>query len=220
MTQLTKLLSNCDHTDLRTVATQADIFNLIDDAIAFDTASVCIPPCYVREAVAYAAGRMPICTVIGFPNGYHSTRVKVFETEEAVKDGAEEIDMVINVGYLKSGNTQALLREIREVRAACQGKILKVIIEACLLTEEEKILACRLVSEAGADFIKTSTGFSSGGATAEDVRLLRQNVAQKVKVKAAGGIRTKEAAEEMLTAGADRLGASALVALAKKELER
>lgn len=211
------VLALCDHTELRPSATEKDIFALIDDALAYGTASVCIPPCFVSSAVSYARGGMPVCTVIGFPCGYQTTENKCKETEEALKNGASEIDMVINIGALKNQQYDSVLEEIRALKKLCGDRILKVIIETCFLTDEEKKIACRLVSEAGADFIKTSTGFGSGGATVADVRLLRANVATSVRVKASGGIRTLDFARELIAAGADRLGASALVREAKKE---
>ena len=205
------ILAKCDHTELRPEATENDIFRLIDDAITYKTASVCIPPCYVASAFNYANGKMPICTVIGFPCGYATTTVKMAETAEALQNGASEIDTVINIGHMKNGDYDAILQEIKALKALCGDKILKVIVETCLLTEEEKITACRLVSEGGADYIKTSTGFSHGGASVADVQLLRQYVAPAVRVKASGGIRSFSFAEELIKAGADRLGASALV---------
>ena len=182
------IVSKCDHTQLSVTATWADIKALIDDGIKYGTASVCIPPCFVAEAKKYSAGRLPICTVIGFPNGYSSKAVKVFETADAVKNGADEIDMVINIGDLKAGTYDKILDEIVAVKAACGGKILKVIIETCLLTDEEKIKMCEIVTAAKADFIKTSTGFSKAGATREDVALFAKHVGKGVKIKAAGGI--------------------------------
>ena len=212
------ILRHCDHTELKQIATIDDIKALIDDAIRYNTASVCIPPCYVKEAVEYANGKMPICTVIGFPNGYNSTEIKLIETKEALLKGAEEIDMVINVGMLKAGNTDYVLNEIKTLKAACGNKILKVIIETCLLTDEEKITMCKLVTEAGADYIKTSTGFSKGGATFADVELFAKNVGPNVKIKAAGGIHSLEDAQHFLDLGASRLGTSALVKIAKEKM--
>ena len=212
------ILRHCDHTELKQTATIDDIKALIDDAIKFNTASVCIPPCFVKEAVEYANGRMPICTVIGFPNGYNSTEIKLIETKEALLKGAEEIDMVINIGMLKKGNTDYVLNEIKALKAACGNKILKVIIETCLLTDEEKITMCKLVTEAGADYIKTSTGFSKAGATFADVELFAKNVGPNVKIKAAGGIHSLEDAQHFLDLGASRLGTSALVKIAKEQL--
>ena len=212
-----EILAHVDHTVLTTTATWEQIRTLCDEGMHFHTASVCIPPSYVRQAADYVGDRLKICTVIGFPNGYNTTAVKVFETERAVRDGAAEIDMVINLGMVKQGDWAGVTEEIRAVKAACGGRVLKVIVEACQLTQEEKVAACRAVSEAGADFIKTSTGFSTGGATVVDVALFRANVAPGVRVKAAGGIRTWEDAQAFLELGASRLGTSALVGLAKKE---
>ena len=212
------ILRHCDHTELKQIATIDDIKALIDDAIKYNTASVCIPPCYVKEAVEYANGKMPICTVIGFPNGYNSTEIKLIETKEALLKGADEIDMVINIGMLKAGNTDYVLNEIKALKAACGNKILKVIIETCLLTDEEKITMCKLVTEAGADYIKTSTGFSKGGATFADVELFAKNVGPNVKIKAAGGIHSLEDAQHFLDLGASRLGTSALVKIAKEKM--
>ena len=192
------IVSKCDHTQLSVTATWADIKALIDDGIKYGTASVCIPPCFVAEAKKYSAGRLPICTVIGFPNGYSSKAVKVFETADAVKNGADEIDMVINIGDLKAGTYDKILDEIVAVKAACGGKILKVIIETCLLTDEEKIKMCEIVTAAKADFIKTSTGFSKAGATREDVALFAKHVGKGVKIKAAGGISSVKDAEDFV----------------------
>ena len=205
-----EILAHVDHTLLRPTATAADIETIIDEGIRYKTASVCIPPSFVAHAAAYAKGRVKICTVIGFPNGYNTTAVKVFETADAVKDGADEIDMVINLGDLKTGKYDAVLEEIRAVRAACAGKILKVIIETCLLTEEEKIRMCEIVSESGADYIKTSTGFSTGGATFDDIALFAKHV-RGIRIKAAGGIKSVDDAERFLDLGADRLGTSSLI---------
>ena len=202
-----------DHTLLAQTATWEEIRRICDDALEYGTASVCIPPSYVGRAKEYLGDRMAVCTVIGFPNGYNTTAVKVFETEDAVKNGADEIDMVINIGMVKEGNYGGVLDEIRAVRRACEGKILKVIIETCLLTEEEKIRMCQVVTESGADYIKTSTGFASGGATFEDVKLMRAHVGPQVKVKAAGGISSVEDAETFIQLGADRLGTSRLIKL-------
>lgn len=210
-----EILSRCDHTLLAQTATWADIQALIDDGIKFHTASVCIPPCYVGDAKKYADGRIAICTVIGFPNGYNTKAVKVFETAEAVKEGADEIDMVINIGDLKAKNYEKILDEIVAIKAACNGKILKVIIETCLLTEEEKIKMCEIVTAAQADYIKTSTGFSKAGATRGDVELFSRHVGENVKIKAAGGIASLKDAEDFIALGADRLGTSRIVKLAK-----
>ena len=211
------IVSKCDHTQLAVTATWADIKALIDDGIKYGTASVCIPPCFVAEAKKYSAGRLPICTVIGFPNGYSSKAVKVFETADAVKNGADEIDMVINIGDLKAGTYDKILDEIVAVKAACGGKILKVIIETCLLTDEEKIKMCEIVTAAKADFIKTSTGFSKAGATREDVALFAKHVGKGVKIKAAGGISSVKDAEDFVALGADRLGTSRIVKIVKEE---
>lgn len=211
-----ELLRKVDHTLLKQTATWEDIRALCDEGMEYGTASVCIPPCFVKRAKEYVGDKLPICTVIGFPNGYASTAVKVFEAKDAILSGADEIDMVINVGALKAGDTEYVLDEIKAVRAASKGKILKVIVETCLLTEEEKIIACRLVTEAGADYIKTSTGFSKAGATREDIRLFSAHVGKGVKMKAAGGIRSFEDAEDFLALGCSRLGTSAIVKLVKE----
>ena len=205
------ILSKCDHTLLSQTATWADIQRICDEGIQFSTASVCIPPCYVKAAKEYVGDRLKICTVIGFPNGYATTESKVFETQNAIENGADEIDMVINLGRLRANEDQAVLDEIQRIKAACNGKILKVIIETCLLTEDEKLRMCRIVTASGADYIKTSTGFSKGGATLEDVALLRANVGKQVLVKAAGGISGLQDAEAFLNCGADRLGTSRVV---------
>lgn len=210
------ILSKVDHTLLAPAATQAQIGVLCDEAIRFQTASVCIPPSYVHAAREYVGNRIRVCTVIGFPNGYETTAVKVYEAEDAVKNGADEIDMVINIGWLKDRRYAELLSEIKAVRASFEGKALKVIVETCLLSEEEKIRICGLVAASGADFIKTSTGFSSGGATREDIRLFAEHRTPTLKIKAAGGISTFEDAEALLSLGADRLGTSRLVKLAMK----
>ena len=205
------LLSKVDHTLLSPSATREEICALIDDGIKYQTASVCIPPYYVKDAAEYAQGRVKICTVIGFPNGYSTKESKCFETADAVANGADEIDMVICIGALKDKKYDEIEEEIRAVKAACHGCILKVIIETCLLTEEEKIKMCEIVTNAGADFIKTSTGFSTAGATFEDVKLMKEHVGEGVMVKAAGGIKNLEDAEEFLRIGADRLGTSRVV---------
>ena len=214
--ELRDILSKVDHTLLRQTATWEEIRTLCDDGVRYGTASVCIPPSYVARARDYLAGRLPICTVIGFPNGYMTTAAKVAETKDAVANGADEIDMVINLGDLRDGRYDAIADEIRAIRAACSGKVLKVIIETCLLTEEEKIRMCSIVGKSGADFIKTSTGFSTGGATPEDVALFAAHVPPHLKIKAAGGIRSFEDAERFLSLGASRLGTSAIVKLAKE----
>lgn len=206
-----------DHTLLAQTATWEEISGICDDALAYGTASVCIPPSYVGRAKEYLGDRMAVCTVIGFPNGYNTTAVKVFETEDAVANGADEIDMVINIGWLKDREYDRLRDEIRQVKAACAGRILKVIIETCLLSEEEKVRMCGIVTEAGADFIKTSTGFSTAGATFDDIRLFAEHVGEGVRMKAAGGIKSFGDAEEFIRLGADRLGTSRIVKLAKAE---
>ena len=212
-----KILAACDHTLLSQTATWEDIQAVIDDGIKYGTASVCIPPSFVRRAAGYADGRIKICTVIGFPNGYSTTRTKRFETEDAIRAGADEIDMVVNIGEVKAHHFDAVTDEIRILKSACGDKVLKVIIETCLLTDEEKIAMCRAVTEAGADFIKTSTGFSTAGATPEDIRLFAENVGEGVKIKAAGGISSLEDADEFLRLGASRLGTSRIVKLVKAE---
>ena len=206
-----------DHTLLAQTATWEEIRRICDDALEYGTASVCIPPSYVGRAKEYLGDRMAVCTVIGFPNGYNTTAVKVFETEDAVANGADEIDMVINIGWLKDREYDRILDEIRRVKAACAGRILKVIIETCLLSEEEKIRMRGIVTEAGADFIKTSTGFSTAGATFDDIRLFAEHVGEGVRMKAAGGIKSFGDAEEFIRLGADRLGTSRIVKLAKAE---
>mgnify|MGYP005769266095 CR=1 FL=1 len=206
-----EILAKVDHTLLAPEATWEQIRVICDQGMKYETASVCIPSGYVKQAKEYTGNRVAICTVIGFPCGYETTAVKVFQTEDAVKNGADEIDMVINIGWLKDGKDEQVLEEIRAVRQACQGKILKVIIETCLLTEEEKIRMCKIVTESGADFIKTSTGFSKAGATFEDVALFAAHVGTGIKIKAAGGISSFADAEEFIRLGADRLGTSRLV---------
>ena len=211
-----EILNRVDHTLLTPTATWEQVKAVCEEGKAFSTASVCIPPRYVKKAADYLGNSLKICTVIGFPNGYSTPEVKVFETEDAVRNGADEIDMVINLGMVKAGDWEGVLQEIKAVKESCGGRILKVIVEACQLTQEEKIAACRVVSMSGADFIKTSTGFSAGGATVEDVKLFREHISPDLRIKAAGGIRTFEQARALLEAGADRIGASALVALARK----
>ena len=208
------ILSKVDHTLLLQNATWQEIKEVIDDGIKYNVASVCIPPCYVKMAREYSE-KITICTVIGFPNGNMTTETKCFETENAVKNGADEIDMVINIGFLKDKRYDDILNEINSIKKACNGKILKVIIETCLLTDEEKIKMCQIVEESNADFIKTSTGFSSGGATKEDIRLFAQNIKTK-KIKAAGGIKTLEDAEEFISLGASRLGTSRIIKILKE----
>lgn len=212
-----EILSKCDHTLLSPTATVDDIKRTLSEAIKYKTASACIPPCFVKFARSFVKDELKICTVIGFPNGYNSTEVKVFEAQNAVKDGADEIDMVINLCELKSGNYAYVENEIRRVKAACGDKILKVIIETCLLTEEEKKECCSIVTHAKADYIKTSTGFSRGGATAEDIILFKKNVGYGVKIKAAGGIKSVADAEEFISLGADRLGTSRIVKILESE---
>jgi len=212
--ELKDILSRCDHTLLRQDATAAEIVQLCDEGMRFGVASVCIPPCHVAGARRYVGSKLAVCTVIGFPNGYSTPKVKAFEAQDAIRSGADEIDMVVNLSMVKDACWESLLEEIRTVRDFTQGHILKVIIETCLLTEEEKKMMCSVVSASGADYIKTSTGFSTGGATREDVKLLRENCAENVKVKASGGIRTLKDAEDFIALGADRLGTSRLVKLA------
>ena len=210
-----EILSKCDHTLLKQESTWAQIKEICDDGMAYSCASVCIPAGFVKQASDYTQGKLNICTVIGFPNGYNTTAVKCFEAKEAIADGADEIDMVINLGDLKDGRDEELLTEIKAVKAVCGERILKVIIETCQLTEEEKIKMCRIVTEAGADYIKTSTGFSTAGATREDVALMRAKVGPDVKVKAAGGISSIKDAEDFIALGASRLGTSRIVKIVK-----
>ena len=210
-----EILSRVDHTLLTPTATWDQVRAACDAGKRFSTASVCIPPRFVKKAAEYLGNSLKICTVVGFPNGYSTPEVKVFETEDAIRNGADEIDMVINLGLAKAGDWEGVLEEIKAVKFSCKGRILKVIVEACQLTQEEKVAACCIVSMSGADFIKTSTGFSTGGATVEDVALFREHISPDLRIKAAGGIRTFEQAQAMLEAGADRIGASALVALAE-----
>ncbi len=211
-----KILSYVDHTLLSPSATWEEIKQICDDGINFKTASVCIPPCYVKKASQYVDGKVKICTVIGFPNGANTMEVKAIETQNAIENGADEIDMVINIGNLKDGLFDEVLNEISLLKSVCKDKVLKVIIETCLLTEEEKIRMCEIVSLAGADFIKTSTGFSTGGATFEDIALFAKHVDKKVKIKAAGGIKTMDDAEKFIALGAERLGTSRIVKLLKE----
>ena len=210
-----KILEHCDHTLLKQESTWEQIKEICDDGLKYHCASVCIPASYVRQAAEYVGNDLKICTVIGFPNGYSTTAVKVFETEDAIRNGADEIDMVINIGWVKDQKWDALLEEIKAVKESCQGRILKVIVEACLLTEDEKIKMCEIVTASGAEYIKTSTGFSTGGATRKDVALMVKNVGPGVKVKAAGGITSLKDAEDFLALGADRLGTSRIVKLVK-----
>lgn len=213
--EIQEILAKVDHTLLAQNATWSEIQAICDDGIRYGCASVCIPASYVKQAAAYAAGKIAICTVIGFPNGYSTTAVKCFEAADAVKNGADEIDMVINIGWVKDGLYDQVLEEIRAVKAHCGGKLLKVIIETCLLTEEEKIEMCRVVSESGAEFIKTSTGFGGGGATREDITLFKAHVSPHVKIKAAGGIAGLDDARDFVALGADRLGTSRIVKTVK-----
>ena len=213
----TAIFSRVDHTLLAQTATWPEIKVICDDAIAYRTASVCIPPSFVKEAAEYVQGRVKICTVIGFPNGYNTTAVKAFETQDAINNGADEIDMVINIGDLKAGKTDKVLEEIKTLKGICGDRILKVIIETCLLTDEEKVTMCRLVTEAGADYIKTSTGFSKGGATFGDIELFSQNIGPDVKMKAAGGISSMDDAVKFIELGAERLGTSRIIKLAKQK---
>ena len=212
-----EILSKCDHTLLTQSATWADIKAICDDGIKYSTASVCIPPSFVKEAKEYVQDKLAICTVIGFPNGYNTTAVKVFETADAIANGADEIDMVINIGDLKAKKHEAIRGEIRAIKEACGEKILKVIIETCLLTDEEKAKMCEIVTAAGADYIKTSTGFSTAGATREDVALFAKHVGEGVLIKAAGGIASLADAEDFIALGASRLGTSRIVKIAKND---
>ena len=213
--ELKNILATVDHTLLAQGATWEEIRAICDDGMKFETASVCIPASFVQKAKEYVGDKLAICTVIGFPNGYSTTAVKCFETEDAVKNGADEIDMVINVGWVKDKRWDDLLSEIKAIKASCGGKILKVIIETCLLTDEEKIKMCEIVSDSGADFIKTSTGFAGGGATREDVALFAKHVKDHVKIKAAGGISNLQDAEDFINLGAARLGTSRIVKAVK-----
>ena len=213
--ELKTILSHCDHTLLAQTATWEEIRAICDDGMKYKTASVCIPASYVKQAKDYVGDRLAICTVIGFPNGYSTTATKCFETRDAVANGADEIDMVINIGWAKDCRWDNLLAEIKAIKEACQGKLLKVIIETCLLTDEEKVKLCEIVSASGAEYIKTSTGFSKAGATFHDVELFAAHVAPHVKIKAAGGISSIEDAEKFLNLGASRLGTSRIVKIAK-----
>ena len=214
--ELKEILSKCDHTLLGQAATWAEIQMILDDGMKYHTASACIPASYVKQAKEYVGDKLPICTVIGFPNGYDTTKAKCFEAADAVKNGADEVDMVINIGWVKDQKWDALLSEIKAVKEACHGKLLKVIIETCLLTDEEKIKMCEIVSSSGADYIKTSTGFSTAGATFHDVELFAQHVTPGVKIKAAGGISSIADAEKFIELGASRLGTSRIVKIVKK----
>ena len=210
-----KILAMCDHTLLSQTATWDEIRAICDDGMKYGCASVCIPASYVREAAEYVAGKLPICTVIGFPNGYATTAAKCFMASDAVDNGAAEVDMVVNLGWVKDQKWEEILSEIRAIKASCKGKLLKVIIETCLLTEEEKVKLCAIVSDSGAEYIKTSTGFGGGGATREDVALFKAHVAPHVKIKAAGGIATLDDAEDFIALGAERLGTSRIVKAVK-----
>lgn len=211
-----EILKRVDHTLLAQDATWEQIKEILDDGIKYNVASACIPASYVKSASEYVKGKLPICTVIGFPNGYSTTKAKCFEAEDAVNNGASEIDMVINIGLLKDKKYDELVNEIKSVKASCKGKLLKVIIETCLLTDEEKINMCEIVSDSGADFIKTSTGFSKAGATFDDIKLFKKYVKTHVKIKAAGGIKSLEDAEKFIELGADRLGTSRIIKIIKE----
>ena len=213
--ELSEILAKCDHTLLAQTATWADIKAICDDGMKYKTASVCIPASFVAQAKRYVGDKLAICTVIGFPNGYATTNAKCYMADDAVTNGADEVDMVINIGWAKEGRWEDLTNEIRLIKAHCRGKILKVIIETCLLTDEEKIAMCKVVTDAGADYIKTSTGFSTAGATFQDVALFAKHVGPNVKIKAAGGISSLEDAEKFIALGADRLGTSRIVKIAK-----
>ena len=213
--ELKDILAKCDHTLLGQAATWADIKGICDDGIKYSTASVCIPASFVKQAKEYVGDKLAICTVIGFPNGYATTASKCFMASDAVDNGADEVDMVINIGWAKEGKFDAIRDEIAAIKKACKGKLLKVIIETCLLTDDEKIALCKAVSDSGADYIKTSTGFSTAGATFHDVELFAKHVAPHVKIKAAGGISSLEDAEKFIALGADRLGTSRIVKIAK-----
>lgn len=213
------MLKHVDHTQLSQTAAWEDIRTLCDEATQYGTASVCIPPSYVKQAKEYVGDKMAVCTVVGFPNGYNTTAVKEFETRKALEDGADEIDMVINLGWVKDGRYDLVEQEIGVLKAACGDKVLKVIIETCLLTDEEKIRMCQVVTDAGADYIKTSTGFSKAGATFGDISLFAEHVGSKVRMKAAGGISSLSDAERFLELGAERLGTSRMVKLVKEHLK-
>ena len=215
--ELSEILAKCDHTLLTQTATWDDIRAICDDGIRYQTASVCIPAAYVKQAKEYVGDKLAICTVIGFPNGYSTTATKVFECRDALENGADEIDTVINIGFLKSGRYDEILDELKALKAVCGDKILKVIIETCLLTDDEKIKMCELVTASGADYIKTSTGFSTAGATFDDVKLFAEHIGEGVRIKAAGGISSIADAEQFVALGADRLGTSRIVKIAKNE---
>lgn len=212
-----EILGKCDHTLLKQESTWEDIKVILDDAKKYHTASVCIPPCFIKRAKEYTHDDVKLCTVIGFPNGSHTTESKVFETKDAIANGADEVDMVINIGELKAGNDDYVLDEIRAIREASKGKILKVIIETCLLTDDEMIRMCDIVTKSGADYIKTSTGFSTGGATFDDIKLFAEHVGDNVKIKASGGISSIEDAEKFVELGASRLGTSRIVKIVKEK---
>lgn len=211
-----EILSKVDHTLLSQTATLNDIKALCDDAIKYKTASVCIPPTYVKKAKDYVKNKVKICTVIGFPNGYNTTATKVFETFDAIKNGADEIDMVINLGHVKDSRFDLIKEEIEKVKSACKGKVLKVIIETCLLSNEEKVELCKIITQSGADYIKTSTGFSKAGATFSDIKLFSENIGKNLKIKAAGGIQSLDDAEKFIKLGASRLGTSRIIKILKK----
>lgn len=213
---INEILSKVDHTLLASTSTKEQIFKLCDEGIKYKVASVCIPPCYVKSAKKYVGDKLKICTVIGFPNGYNNTAVKLFETKNALDSGADEIDMVINICDLKNKNFDSIEKEIYELKKLCGSKILKVIIETCLLTEEEKIKMCKIITNSGADFIKTSTGFSVSGAKLEDIKLFAENIGKNVKIKAAGGIKSLKDAEDFINSGASRLGTSRIVNIVSK----
>ncbi|CDB86923.1 MAG: deoxyribose-phosphate aldolase [Firmicutes bacterium] len=215
--EMKEILSKVDHTLLSQSATWEQIKAICDDGMKYHTASVCIPASYVKQAADYVDGKLPICTVIGFPNGYDTTKAKCFEASDAVENGAQEVDMVINIGWVKDQKWDALLEEIKAVKAACRGRLLKVIIETCLLTDDEKIKMCEIVSASGADYIKTSTGFSTAGATFHDVELFAAHVTNGVKIKAAGGISSIADAEKFIELGASRLGTSRIVKIVKQQ---
>lgn len=212
-----KILNTCDHTLLGVTSTWEEIKGICDDGIKYETASVCIPPSFIKRAKEYVGDKLALCTVIGFPNGYNTTAVKVFEAKDAIANGADEIDMVINLGYVKEKNFEAVENEIKALKEACGSKILKVIIETCFLTEEEKIKMCEVVTNAGADFIKTSTGFGTAGATKEDLILFTKHIGPNVKIKAAGGVKDLKTAEEFIEIGSSRLGTSRIVKIVKNE---
>lgn len=212
-----EILCHVDHTLLTQTATWEEIRQICEDGVKYQVASVCIPPSYVKQASEYLEGRLPVCTVIGFPNGYMTTEVKEWETKDALENGASEIDVVVNLGWIKDGKYDLVEEEIRRLKEICGEKVLKVIIETCLLTEEEKIRMCHVVTKAGADYIKTSTGFSKGGATFEDIKLFSEHIGPSVKMKAAGGISSLEDAEKFLALGADRLGTSRIIKLIRQE---